>query len=281
MFYLETKNGPKQGERFHLLENEYVLGRDPSQCNLVVDVGAVSRRHAQISKEGEQFFLEDLASRNGTFLNNEAEKIVGRRALKAGDEIRICEVTYLLQSEVPLKPQDTGKVIDGAGLAAQMMDDDATGGGSTILKSVSVEGSSSGRSVNVVASAEVKLAALIEITKSLGKALALDEVLPQVLKSLFKIFVQADRGFIVLETPDGKLVPRWIRMRREESSDSVRISRTIIRTVMDSKQAILSADAATDERFEMSQSIADFRHAVALWLRRQCATTRERRTQRP
>jgi serine phosphatase RsbU (regulator of sigma subunit) len=105
----------------------------------------------------------------------------------------------------------------------------------------------------------VKLRALLEITQSLGRALALDEVLPQVLKSLFKIFVQADRGFIVMQSPDGKLVPRWVRLRREDASDTLRISRTIIRHVMESKEAILSADAASDARFEMSQSIADFR----------------------
>src|SRR4029450_7492587 len=103
--------------------------------------------------------------------------------------------------------------------------------------------------LHVSASAEVKLAALVEITRSLGRVLALDEVLPQVLKSLFKIFVQADRGFIVLATPDGKLVPRWVRLRREDSNDTLRISRTIVRHVMQSKEAILSADAASDERF--------------------------------
>ena len=119
--------------------------------------------------------------------------------------------------------------------------------------------SSSRGGLHVSASAEVKLAAMVEITQSLGRALALDEVLPQVLKSLFKIFVQADRGFIVLQTPDGKLIPRWVRLRREDANDTLRISRTIIRHVMESKEAILSADAASDERFEMSQSIADFR----------------------
>jgi serine phosphatase RsbU (regulator of sigma subunit) len=100
---------------------------------------------------------------------------------------------------------------------------------------------------------------MIEIMQNLGKALSLDEVLPQVLKSLFKIFVQADRGFIVMQAADGKLIPRWVKLRREEANDTLRISRTIIRHVMETKEAILSADAASDERFEMSQSIADFR----------------------
>jgi phosphoserine phosphatase RsbU/P len=64
---------------------------------------------------------------------------------------------------------------------------------------------------------------------------------------------------IVLESPDGALVPRWTKTRRDDAADSIRISRTICRRVMETQEAILSADAATDERFEMSQSIADFR----------------------
>jgi GAF domain-containing protein len=49
-------------------------------------------------------------------------------------------------------------------------------------------------------------------------------------------------------------------LRREDPSEStIRISRTIINEVVNSKQAILSADAASDQRFELSESVADFR----------------------
>src|SRR5262249_165622 len=147
---------------------------------------------------------------------------------------------------------------DGAGLGAFLADDEGKTTSSTIMSKLEV--SSSSRGVSISASPEVKLRAMIEIMQSLGgQALSLDEVLPRVLKSLFQIFVQADRGFGVIQPPDGKLIPRWVRLRRDDANDTLRISRTIIRHVMDSKEAILSADAATDERFEMSQSIADFR----------------------
>jgi len=174
----------------------------------------------------------------------------------------VSEVSFTYMSDVPVPGEvaPTGplnKLLDGAGLGAFLADDEKAPG-STVMSKLDVSSSSRG-GVHVSASPEVKLAAMIEITQSLSRVLALDEVLPQVLKSLFKIFVQADRGFIVMETPDGKLIPRWVRLRREDASDTLRISRTIIRHVMDSKQAIISADAAGDERFEMSQSIADFR----------------------
>lgn len=260
MYYLIGNNGPIEGSRYELTDSEYVIGRDPKDCQIVVtEVPAVSRKHAKLIKTPTGYAVEDAGSRNGTFLNEEQTKIEGRRVLRPGDNIRICEVSFQYQIGASLAPQTGPVMLDGSNLG-EMMEDEHDSVNSTILKSVPVDISSSSRgSVQVTASPEVKLAALIEITKNLGRALALDEVLPQLLKSLFKIFMQADRGFIVLQSPDGKLVPRWVRLRREDGNDTVRISRTIIRKVMESKQAILSADAATDDRFEMSQSIADFR----------------------
>ena len=262
MYYLQAINGPQAGKRYELKGDKVILGRHPD-CDVHIEVGAVSRNHCQVVREADQYYLEDLGSRNGTFLNDEAQKVEGRRQLKLGDEFRVCEVSFKLGADaVPsLGNQSTdavSKMVDGAGLGAFVADDDTHQTSSTIMSKLDVSSSSRG-GVRITASAEVKLRALVEITRSLGRVLALDEVLPQVLKALFRIFVQADRGFIVLATPDGKLIPRWVRIRREDAKDSLPLSRTIIRHVMDTRQAILSADAGSDERFEMSQSIADFR----------------------
>jgi serine phosphatase RsbU (regulator of sigma subunit) len=106
---------------------------------------------------------------------------------------------------------------------------------------------------------EVKLAALLEISNNLAQTLSIDEILPKILDSLFKIFVQADRGFVVMRPKaDGPLVPVAAKTRRAGDEERMRISRTIVEEAMSSKKAFLSADAATDERFGMAQSIADF-----------------------
>lgn len=256
MYYLTANNGPQTGRRYDLKSDRYVLGRHPD-CHIVIDVGAVSRNHCQIIREGEHYFLEDLGSRNGTFLNDEPRKIEGRRPLKTGDQIRVCEVTFTFAGDTPKANPSATPLLEGSGLGAVLFDEEGTPS-STIMSKLDVSGTQLG-GLHVSASPEVKLAALVEITQCVSRALVLDEVLPQLLKGLFRIFVQADRGFIVLEEPGGKLVPRWVRLRREDSTDSVRVSRTIIRHVMETKEAILSADAANDQRFEMSQSIADFR----------------------
>jgi hypothetical protein len=99
----------------------------------------------------------------------------------------------------------------------------------------------------------------MNITKALGTAIALDKVLPRVLECLFDLFRQADRGFVVMETADGQLKPLAMKLRKEDDTATFRISRTIVRHVLEKKTAVISTDAANDDRFDLSQSIADFR----------------------
>ena len=70
---------------------------------------------------------------------------------------------------------------------------------------------------------------------------------------------EADRGFVILKSEDGRLQPLGLKTRRPGDDEMIRVSRTIVNQVMDSKQPIISSDAAVDDRFDMSQSIVDFR----------------------
>ena len=259
MPFLTVNNGPEAGKRYDLTASEYILGRHPD-CTIVIDVGAVSRHHCKLHKQTDGYAVEDLKSRNGTFVNE--IQIAGVQRLADGDLIRVCDVVFTFKTSdkpAPLTgPKPTSATLDESSFRAVMIDDDSDSGSSTIMSKLDVRSGRSG--AQITASAETKLKALMEITQSLGKAVALDHVLPQVLDSLFRIFVQADRGFIGLLDPQlGKLIPRWTKMRRANSDETIRVSRTISSHVMETKEAILSADAASDSRFEMSQSIADFR----------------------
>lgn len=250
MAFLTANNGPQAGRRYELDRPESVLGRHP-ECDVVIDVGAVSRYHCKVIGDGVRYSVEDLNSRNGTFLNE--QMIEGRTPLVHGSLVRVCDVVFTFHDcDQPASSSD-----DSSFRAVMVDDDSSDSGGSTIMSKLDVRSSINGPML--AASAEAKLSALIEITRSLGNAISLDKVLPEVLDSLFRIFVQADRGFVGMIDANGILVPRWTKLRRADSDDTIRVSRTIATTVMDQKEAILSADAASDVRFEMSQSIADFR----------------------
>ena len=254
MAILEMLGGSGAGKRFRIDSPRAVLGRHPD-CDIVLDAGAVSRQHAQISYVNGEYVVEDLHSRNGTFVNG--EQIQAPRMLQDGDRVKICDLSFSFYRELPTgKLTSSGRHGDTA-LAGALMLDDTEQPGSHIMSKLDIRSSSDG--LRIAVNPEVKLRALIEITQSLSKAISLDDMLPKVIDSLFKIFVQADRGLIVLKGPEGQLIPKVVRHRRAENEDTMRISRTILQQVMESKQAILSADAASDQRFEMSQSIADFR----------------------
>ena len=271
---IADSQSPNPGQRYELSSQQCTLGRHPD-CEIVVEVGAVSRYHARISQRGQSYYLNDLGSRNGTYVNGE---LVGEpHELQDGDKVRICDVTFNFRVEAPIPaespsalvgpqtggdlltagPRGPARTMDGdLPNVGVMMEEDEETSGSTIVNKFKVGQDGKG----LTSSTESRLQALLEITRNLGNALALDDVLPKVLDSLFKILIQADRGFIVLKDPKtDALIPRWTKVRNESDDQSARISRTIVRKVMESKEALLSYDAATDSNIEMSESIAEFR----------------------
>lgn len=74
---------------FPLLDDEQTIGRAPTNQIAIPD-GSVSSVHARILRSAEGFVLEDLQSRNGTFVNG--EKVEGKRQLTDGDLIRLGKI---------------------------------------------------------------------------------------------------------------------------------------------------------------------------------------------
>jgi DNA-binding winged helix-turn-helix (wHTH) protein len=87
-----------------LREGENVLGRDPDLKVAVVHP-SVSREHARVTVAGPNAAIEDLASKNGTFV--EGERIVGRRPLRQGDRVRVGTVDLLYVDTVAAAAGDT------------------------------------------------------------------------------------------------------------------------------------------------------------------------------
>ncbi len=78
-------SGPLKGLQW-LVNSELIIGRE-ERCDIVIPDRQVSRQHARIYPSNEDVFLEDLGSKNGTYLNS--QRIVNPQQLHEGDEIRI------------------------------------------------------------------------------------------------------------------------------------------------------------------------------------------------
>lgn len=82
---LEALAGPLKGSSFPLSDPEISIGREPSNLLAILDA-SVSRRHCLISHDANQFKIQDLNSRNSTFVNGVP---VTEKVLASGDEIKI------------------------------------------------------------------------------------------------------------------------------------------------------------------------------------------------
>jgi len=105
---LTMTEGPTAGEIYPIEQDEVVLGRE-SGVDILIDSPGISRRHARIFVENDQYTLEDLGSSNGTFLNG--ERLRGRLGLKHGDEIRLGRTVALIYEAE--QPQVDATMLDG------------------------------------------------------------------------------------------------------------------------------------------------------------------------
>jgi sigma-B regulation protein RsbU (phosphoserine phosphatase) len=261
MAFLKRANGDTTGQIIELKSERSVIGRSPEHCNIVLDPNGVSRRHAEIYRKGEEFFLADLHSRNQTKVNN-MKVIPGiDHRLLPGDRINICDVEFLFYPRLPSDKdvKDTGDVMEVS-----------EGDGEESPQLHTLDASRSSALASMV-KPELKLKAILEITRNLSTELMLDTVAPKILDSLMELFPQAERSFLVLVDP---LTKRLIRKafkyrptgRRANFASAVpadevpmSISRSIVNHVLGQKKAVLSQDASSDKNLPTSASIADLK----------------------
>jgi len=77
--------GPRDRQLVELVDPRYVVGTADDMDIVVTGDGTVSAVHAAIEQIGQRWFVHDLDSRNGTYVNK--ERLLGERALRDGDEI--------------------------------------------------------------------------------------------------------------------------------------------------------------------------------------------------
>jgi type III secretion system YscD/HrpQ family protein len=93
---LKVIAGPNAGAEFNMQPGAtYLIGKDPTLCDIVFQDLSVSRQHSRISVDEEQhIFIEDLGSRNGILINGEL--ITDRRQISSQDLVGLGTTTFLI-----------------------------------------------------------------------------------------------------------------------------------------------------------------------------------------
>lgn len=238
------KNADQVAETIPLTRLRTTIGRSARSDVCIPDAFA-SRLHAEVRKEGDSYWLQDLGSANGTRYNGVAVK--NSVPLSSGDEIQIGETSIIFDDQKP------------ADFSASMLIADGT---SALDPSKTI--SFQHRRIPTTEllkgqfSSRTELLGLIsKVGVALLSASGLDETLNQVASLVFEA-VPAERCVIMLrdDENEGAMKIKVARIRgKQEVIEEVRVSRSVMDEVLKNGKSVLTADAQHDPRFA-SQTIA-------------------------
>jgi Nif-specific regulatory protein len=242
---LEAVSGPLKGKVFRITEREISIGRDPSNEISLLD-GLVSRRHCVIRADGDGFRLQDLESRNNTFVSGVP---VRDRVLVHGDEIRIGNSIFLFQgsdNEIP------------TGSAPLQLDVAPTPGGATVVlrkEDILYLQPPNPNGIPATARTVRDLNVLLDFSRTLNSVRGIAAVQEKVLEAILDV-APADRAAILLTESGMAGISSTVgRDRRLGAHQPVHASQTILTRVLEENLAILTNDVLTDESYREAESL--------------------------
>ena len=198
--------GPDVGQRFPLEAERIVLGRQVD-ASVPLQAKAVSRQHAQVICHDGAFFIEDLNSANGTFLNGNRLAPRVPTPFSERDVLQIGPYVFGIRPTpppTPVPPSEPDLII------RQQV--------SVLSINQSVYGQDPAQKLQVV----------LEIAQHLANTLELDPLLDKLLDQIMRLFPQSDRSMVLLCEGE-RLVVRGQRSRHRQDATAYPYSRTIDR----------------------------------------------------
>jgi adenylate cyclase len=219
----------------------------------------ISRRHAELQLSGGGVLVRDLGSSNGTFLNGAR---ISEATAADGDVVTFGKVAFHVREVTPAKARPA---MDSTPFSMPA--------GATIVRRVPVEDEAP--KARASASQQLKVAGvsvderrtramglLLDISKELSRLQDVDKLLQRVVDITFQV-MDVDRVSILMVEPSSKeLIPRVSHTRLGDlagGAGSRHVPRSIAQRAVDERLAILTDNAAADERFKgksiMMQSV--------------------------
>ncbi len=241
MAILRIERGEKAPYEIELGAEDFDIGRGPGNALHFRDPW-LSRAHARIGWLRDRHYLEDLTSRNGTYLNG--SKLTLRQPLRHRDAIVLgdIELRYLESSRNPFKGDDRSFFASD----------------STVILSTDELVFDRYREPAAPASEPAAEESLLPSLNAAAAALIshypLDELVERILRLAVEA-VAAERGAVLLRSQGDERELEIRSFLGFESDGEVRISQTIVDDALHRKKAILTLDAQADERFDEALSL--------------------------
>lgn len=266
MAELIVKYPDRSPDTFPLGRLRITIGRS-ARNDLCIPDPFASRVHAEVRREGDQYFLQDLGSANGTLYNGVA--VDGTITLNAGGRIQIGE-TEIVFDDGSLFTMGATMITDGndsvpeATIALNSSDRTTSG----LLEAI--EGARTQPDQDAPKQSRERQGDLLALISKVGVTLlasaTLSETLNQIASLVFEA-VPADRCLIMMRDDGGtelKVAVARLRDRQGEIGE-IRVSRTIMEEVVGKGKSVLTSDAQHDPRFMSStMTIQGIRSVLAV-----------------
>jgi phosphoserine phosphatase RsbU/P len=231
---------PSQGEFERVVSGDSLVVGRSSRSDLPVNDPFLSRQHARLFRIGQEWYVEDLGSRNTTLLNS--RPLASATRLAQGDVLRLSETEIRIleigSAAPPVQPDHgEGEVYRPA---RDLIASDASDWGSMPAEKLARRYA-------------VRLDLLLEVHRALASSLSREELLDLILERAFAHF-RPEEAVVFLEERDGSYRPAASRRLPELPGEGF-YSRRLIQEVTQKGLAALVLDAQTDERFSTADSI--------------------------
>jgi adenylate cyclase len=244
-FHLTISKGEKKERIYPIEKLPATIGRMPDN-DIVLNDTLASRYHAVISMKNRSLFIEDLQSKNGTFVN---KKRVVSRELNSGDRITIGQTTLNFDySRDTIFSKDDELEFTTIKPAKKLL---------TEITDKSLDYSSA-EIVEILKSRNEILNAIYKLSKSILRISVFDTILEITADAIFKNIPGVERVYILIkDTAADSATPVFTKTIEgmSDADDKLMISETIVNKVINDEISLLVADAKKDTRFKEAESI--------------------------
>lgn len=240
-------------------EKSFPLGTDPvtigrsEELSISISHRSLSRHHARIEHSEGRYFISDLQSKNGTFVNGVK---VQRQEIRAGDMLKLGDVVLLLLDA--LEWSSRGTTHEDTTPQPMELRPQLVQALTRVPKEKLVLPTSAGpprTPAAAIAQAQDRMRILLEVAKLLPAVNDIDTLLGKILDLVFQL-LQADRGAILLvNEATGQLEPRVVRTAKGPPAQGPIYSQNIVDYVFQRSVAAIFADAVSDPRLAAAESI--------------------------
>jgi 3',5'-cyclic-nucleotide phosphodiesterase len=234
MTNLYIVNGSYEGRSFDLKGDTIYIGRSPDN-DLQIKDRFVSRKHLRIFRKGSKYFIKDLKSKNGTFINGKQIPSGVEFELKEGLTIAIGMSVICLDKE---SSEDVVSFLESIRLSRD------------ISKEVGV----SAKDRSMTAQKNIEL--IQKVSNVLMRSLNINLISEKILGYIFDLLKRIDRGAIILiDKETGEISEVITKFKSHINGSDMRYSPDVVDQVIEDGKAVIVLDSSAEDEDDLSATL--------------------------